>query len=82
MKEQDKYLKRLCRLMHDNSIQINVYDYGHGLKICWQEMENKEDANELEDLVYREGETGRIISKLPDGIYGAMQLWNAAKGGL
>ena len=74
--------KRLCRIMHDGRITITMHDIGRTLQINWPAgfaAANKEIADELQQLVFADGDMLDVIGSLGDGVHGAMQIWNHFK---
>lgn len=77
-KTKDK-LQELCRLLHDGNIQIMIHDKGHGLRILWNDSfvtTKRNETKRIQELVYKDEHFTGKIAKLPDGLYGATQLWN------
>jgi hypothetical protein len=71
-------IKRLCRIMHDSGTTIAMRDNGRSLGINWPQRwtkKNRSRADELQQLVYADDDLLDIIGSLPDGVFGAMQLW-------
>ena len=69
-------LSRLCRIMHDSGATVTMQDRGRSLAINWPgRMADNQRADELQQLVYADDDLLDIIGCLPDGVFGAMQLW-------